>query len=82
MITPCCFDDDPSQVRVSCLGNAPAPGSLATGVLAGNNATVTHQLPSTFKARDLTQLCRNRHCRDLRDAAQCLQVLNDFLQCR
>src|ERR1035438_8840691 len=32
MITPCCFDDDPSQVSVSRLGNAPAPGSLATGV--------------------------------------------------
>jgi len=54
MITPCCFDDDPSQVSVARLRNAPAPGSLATGVLAGNNATETHQLPSTFKVRNLT----------------------------
>ena len=53
MITPCCFDDDPSQVRVACFRNATAPGSLATGVLARHSAAITHQFSSARKARDL-----------------------------
>ena len=49
MITPCCFDDDPSQVRVARLRNAAAPGSLATGVLARHSVAITHQFSSTRK---------------------------------
>jgi hypothetical protein len=46
MIAPCRFDDDSSQVRVARFGDAPAPGSLATGVFAGHSAAITHQSPS------------------------------------
>jgi hypothetical protein len=56
MITPCRFDDDPSQVRVASLCSAAAPGSLATGVLArysaANNPSVLEHLQSE---RDLAQ---------------------------
>ena len=74
MITPCRFDDDPSQMRVARLRNAAASSPLATGVLAGHSAAVTHQLSSTCKARHLAQLSRDRHRRNVRDAAQCLQI--------
>ena len=53
MITPCCVDDDPPQVRVARLRNAAAAGPLATGVLARHSAAITHQLSSTCTARDL-----------------------------
>jgi hypothetical protein len=41
MITPCCFDDDPSQARDARLRNAAAPCSLAPGVLARHSAAIT-----------------------------------------
>ena len=71
-IAPGRFDGDSSQMRVACLGDASALRSLAAGVLAGNRAAITHQLPSAFKAGDIAQLRRDRYRRNLRDAAQCL----------
>src|ERR1019366_7983787 len=68
MITPCCFDDDSSQVRVARLRDAASSSPLATGVLAWHSAAITHQLSSTRKARDLAYLSRDRHRRDMRDA--------------
>ena len=44
MITPCCFDDDPSQVSVACPGNAAAASSLATGIFAQHSPAITHQV--------------------------------------
>jgi hypothetical protein len=71
-VAPGRFDCDASQVCVARLGDTPASRSLAAGVLTWHNAAVTHELPSTFKAGELAQLCRNRYRRDMRDAAQCL----------
>ena len=71
-IAPCGFDNDASQVRVAGLGDASAPGSLTTGILAWYNAALTHQLPSTVEARYRAQLARNSYSRDVCDAAQCL----------
>jgi hypothetical protein len=53
MITPCCFDDDTSQVRVARLRDAASSSPLATGVLAWHSAAITHQLSSTRKAGNL-----------------------------
>ena len=78
-VAPGGFDGDASQVRVACLGNRPALLPLAAGVLAGHRAAVAHQLPRALKARDLAQLGHDRHCRDLRNAAQRLQAANHFL---
>ena len=50
MIAPCRFDDDSSQMRVARFGDAPAPGPLAAGILAGHSTAVSHQLPSTVEA--------------------------------
>ena len=49
MITPCCFDHDPSQMRVARLRDATSSSRLATGVLAWHSAAITHQLSSTAK---------------------------------
>jgi len=50
-IAPCCFADDPSQVRVPSFSDASAPDALATGVFAWHRAAITHQLSSTAKTR-------------------------------
>jgi hypothetical protein len=71
-IAPCCFDNDSSQVRVAGFSDAPASGSLATGVFAGHSTAITHQLPSTAKAGYLARLGCNGHRRNVCDAAQCL----------
>ena len=54
--------------------------SLAAGVLPGYRAAVAHQLPRAGEARYLAQLRGNRYRRDLRNAAQRLQVLDHLLQ--
>jgi hypothetical protein len=59
--------------------DASASGSLASGVFAGHSAAITHQLPSTAKAGYLAQLGRNGHSRNIRDTAQCLQIVDDLL---
>jgi hypothetical protein len=78
MIAPCSFDDDSSQVRVAAFGDAPASRSLATGVPAGHRTAVNHQLSSAVKAGHLAQLGRDDHSRDICDAPQCLQIVDDF----
>ena len=70
MIAPRRFDDDSSQMRVARFGDAPAPGPLAAGILAGHSTAVSHQLPSTVEAGHLAQLGRDGHSRDICDTAQ------------
>jgi hypothetical protein len=70
MIAPCRFDDDSSQVGVAGFSDAPPSRSLATGILTGHRAAVTHQLPSTVEARHLAQLGRDGHSRDICDTPQ------------
>jgi hypothetical protein len=41
-IAPGRLDNDSSQVRVAGFRDASAPGSLATGVLAGHSTAITH----------------------------------------
>jgi hypothetical protein len=41
-VAPGRFNDDSSQMRVARFGDAPAPRSLAAGVLAGHRAAVAH----------------------------------------
>jgi hypothetical protein len=62
-IAPCGFNDDSSQVRVSGFSDASASRSLATGIFAGHSTAITHQLPSTAKARYLAQFSSNGHSR-------------------
>src|SRR5271168_2242118 len=75
-IAPGYFDNDSSQVRVAGFRDASSPDPLATGVLAGHSAAITHQLPSTVKAGYLAQLGCDGHSRDICDAAQCLQIVD------
>ena len=49
-ITPGGFHCNAPQMRVAGLGNAPALRPLAAGVLAGDRAAVSHQLPRALKA--------------------------------
>ena len=51
-ITPGRFNNDTSEMSVACLGNASTLRSVAAGVLAGNRAAVTHQLPRRIEASD------------------------------
>src|SRR3979490_1355218 len=67
MIAPCRFDDDSSQMRVARFGDAPAPGPLSAGILAGHSTAVSHQLPSTVEAGHLAQ--HRLHKRYMRLAA-------------
>lgn len=53
LIGPGSFDHDASQMRIAGFGNAGLNSTTATGVLAGNQATVAHQLPGTGEARQL-----------------------------
>src|ERR1700678_1017943 len=53
LITPCCFDHDPSQVCVARLRDAASMNPIATGVLARHSAAIAHQFSSTCKARGL-----------------------------
>ena len=55
-IAPCYFDGDSSQVRVAGLGDAAAPGPLASGILAGYSTAVAHQLAGTAEAGYLAWL--------------------------
>src|SRR5215469_6398438 len=77
-IAPCGFANDSSQVRVAGFSDAPAFDSLATGVFARHRAAITHQCPSTAKAGYLAQLGCNGHSRDICDATQCLQIVDDL----
>jgi hypothetical protein len=73
LIGPGGFDNDASQKRVAGLGDGAPPFSFATGVFAGNQATVSHQLSGFGEARDLSQFGDDTHRRDLRNASQSLQ---------
>jgi hypothetical protein len=68
-----------AQVRVAGFRDASTPDPLATGVLTGHGTAITHQLPSTVKAGYLAQLGRDGHSRNICDAAQCLQIVDDLL---
>src|SRR5580692_507985 len=73
LIGPGGFDNDASQMCVAGLGDGAPPLSFAAGVFAGNQATVSHQLPSFREARDLSQFGDDGHRSDLRNASQGLQ---------
>ena len=58
-IAPGRLDHDPSEMRVAGFRDAAFSTALATGILPGKNATITHQLPCAPKREDIAQLKRS-----------------------
>jgi hypothetical protein len=77
VITPC-FDQNPSQVRVTRLPNAVATGSLANGVLARHSAAIPHQFLSLGKRETLPNSAAIVTA-EICAMSRSLQVLDDFL---
>ena len=79
-VAPGRLGHDTPQVRVARLADRAAAHALAAGMLARDDAGVTHQLAGMTKARDLPQLRHQRHRRDLRHPTQALQPGDDLPQ--
>src|SRR6266516_1958662 len=71
------LDHDTPEMRVASLGDAAAAGTLSARVLARNRAAVPHELSRFLEARDLSELCHDRHGGDFGNSAQRLQGLDD-----
>src|SRR5437016_3874774 len=77
LIGPGRFDKDASQMRVAHFGDASTDDSGTTGILAGDNAAIAHQLSGSREAGNLTELSNDSGGRNFGDTAQRLQRFND-----
>src|SRR5207244_4849331 len=72
-VRPSGFDDDTTQMRIARFGDTAASGPRATRILARYGAAVSHQLSWLRKSGELAHLGGDRHGRNQRDPAECLQ---------
>jgi hypothetical protein len=52
------------------LGDTPSPATFSTGMFAGYDPTIAHQLPSPWKSRYFCHFGHDRHCRYLSHSPQ------------
>ena len=76
LVGPGRLDDHSSEMCVTGLRDATAITTLPTGVLAGDQPAVAHQLSGFGEARDLAEFRHDRHRRHFRNASKGLQCFD------
>jgi hypothetical protein len=77
---PGAFDQSPSGMRVTGLGNRPLPASLGTGVFRGDQAQKLHEFSGGLKACQVANVGHHGNGHDQVDAAPGLERLNYRVQ--
>jgi len=77
LIRPGRFEEDAPQMGVAGLGDVTAPSARTTGVLAGNDTTVAHQLAGMIEARRWADFGHDGRRRDAGDTAPGLHPVDE-----
>ncbi len=79
-ISPGAFDQHPACMSVPRLGDGAKMSLVATGVLAGNEAEISHKLPGIIETGQISHFGHDGHGHDELDATERLKSLHYWIE--